>query len=184
MPISIPSDITSKEQLLQAQHYITQNLVEWSFEKDSHTFLPLPHIKELATSANIKAFSDQDLSFLRHNIPENFRDFFINRVFTSSERCFVATLRAGQNMRFLSRLMNYCTDNRLPIRDGHHIDVEFHLSKPRHWYARLCSGSVSMTSRSHLSGCFLSFLSQLAMTTLIIMWSLNADILQHRTRLQ
>jgi hypothetical protein len=125
MPISIPTDITSKEQLLQAQDYITQNRVTWSFRSATHSFLPLPHIKELATHANIKAFSDQDMGFLTHNLPENSRDFFITKVFKFGQQCFVATLAAGGNMHFLWTLMNHYEDEKLPVKENFAIDDEF-----------------------------------------------------------
>ncbi|KAH4107728.1 hypothetical protein HBH70_068880 [Parastagonospora nodorum] len=125
MPISISSDIISKEQLLKAQDYITQNRVTWSFRSATHSFLPLPYIKELATYANIKAFSDQDMGLLTHNLPENSRDFFINKVFKLGQQCFVATLAAGGNMHFLWTLMNHYEDEKLPVKENFAVDDEF-----------------------------------------------------------
>jgi len=125
MPISIPSDTTSKEQLLQARAFITQNAVTWCLGSLTRCFLPLPYIKELATHANIKAFCDQDMGLRKERLPANSRDFFINKVFKHGQRCFVATLLANGNMLFLWNLMNRYDDVDLPIGKDLAIADEF-----------------------------------------------------------
>jgi hypothetical protein len=122
MAFAIDINSAPAEQRRQIYAYIRDNVKDYTINNRELEYLPINHIKEIATLENIEAVIAKDTALANTYFPSHSREFLANKIFKEGKKLFVGSMYHGLSMYFVMKLANIINDARLPLANIINID--------------------------------------------------------------
>jgi hypothetical protein len=123
--ISLENIPTAQNQRDMCQGCFVTHIRHCTFDKTEIAFLSPSAIDNLATRANIEAYREKDSVLCQAHRTKHQRQVIINRIFERDRKCFVNALLTKLSMGFLHALMEFVSDDDLPLRNDFVMPMAF-----------------------------------------------------------